>query len=242
MHAVAHSVATVNAQEAHLHHLESTIAKGTGVTEEDLEYQLLQKQMELARILEECRDLDREVESRQQEKRVLQRELLRDYSVDQTLPIVDQLDKSIFFLKARGVNTYHDIETLATAREDLRKLRADAMIGDGIAHVRKSIARYAKPEKLKTKGEPDWYVGELFQKIKRKGVEKAAVGICRIVLAFDSVDKLQVSSWISKDSNKEWDKKHQYAAEVTSNLGPLLELSLRAYRYHRGEDPITGLP
>jgi hypothetical protein len=241
--ALTHIKSVVAQQESTVEKLQTSVTKvGTGVTEADLEAELQRKQLELARLLEECRDLDRDAEAYHVEKRTLQRELLRDYSVDASLPVQEQLDKSMFFLKARGVNTYHDVLHLATARDDLRKMKPDAMIADGIAHIRRSLARYARPEKLKLKGEPDWYVGEVFQKIKRKGIERAAVGVCRIVSAFDALDKKQLSSWVSQENVKAWDPKHQFAAEVTGNLGALLEISLRAYRYHRGEDPLTGLP
>lgn len=233
----------VQLQQSVIVSLQKTLDDNSGWTESELERNLYSKQVHLANIIEENRELDEEVELLLRQRRLLQRELLRDTSVDRSAPPQIQLSKAIFVLKARGVNTHHDMPQLAAAREEVRRSGSEKVMSAGLATVRKVFSRYVKPDKVKDPTDAAWFVGETFSKIKRRGIERANAGICSIVAAFDATNPAQLNAWTTNaDGTVQWDKKHNFSEEIVANLGPLLEVALRSYRYRRNEDPVTGEP
>lgn len=226
-------------------HLTEVVERNAGCTEAALEDELHQMQLTLARVCAENEELDDDILRLTREKRVLQRELLRDTRIDRSAIVTEQLEKSVYFLKARGVSSYHDMTHVEAARNELRTSGASKVMKDGIMIVRKVFAACVKPQILKEKGESEWLIGDLFSKIKRKRVEKANAGLVWIVVAFDSMTPKQLEQWTVRSDDGttvQWDTEHSFANEVTANLGALLELALRSYRYHRGENPNTGEP
>ena len=230
------------AQHNKIDTITSVLKENESTTEEQLEAQLRERQVLLARILAENDELGDDVSTLEQRKRLLQREAMRDVSIDSTAPPQQQLSEAIMYLKARGVNTFHDIQHIQQAREEAKSKGAETVLRGGIETIRKVFGRVLRPAKLRDPGSIDWYVGELFTKIKKKSVERASVGLCKMVTAFDMINPSSMNSWVAvgPDGGKCWDTAHSYNKEVMSNLGPLLELAIRSYRYRRNEDPETG--
>jgi WD40 repeat protein len=234
----------LESQRQRIDDISAILKENESTTEQQLEAQVRERQLLLARILAENAELDEEASALEQEKRLLQRELMRDVSIDTAAPPQQQLSEAIMYLKARGVNSFHDLQHIQAAREEAKTAGAEAVLKGGIETIRKVFGRVIRPSKLRDPGCLDWYVGELFSKIKRKSVERASIGLCKMVTAFDMINPVSMNAWVAvgPEGNKCWDTKHAYNTEILSNLGPLLALAIRSYRYRRNEDPETGIP
>ena len=224
-------------------YIEDHIAENAHSTEEALEQELRRKQLELVRLMEQNAAIDATIATLQRQKRSLQRAALREVTVDKSTPIVDQLSKAMFFLKARGASTFFDVEEVVAAKALVKEQGVEKTMSSGIAGIRRVCARLIKPEELKEKSEPEWFVGDLLTKLKKKSVLRCATFLVRIVTAFDSVSQDQLLAWTVEGGEGEalWSKKHKFNDEIVSNIGILVEIAQRSYRYRRNEDPITGL-
>eukprot|EP00331_Platyophrya_macrostoma_P023536 CAMPEP_0176456276 /NCGR_PEP_ID=MMETSP0127-20121128/31187_1 /TAXON_ID=938130 /ORGANISM="Platyophrya macrostoma, Strain WH" /LENGTH=111 /DNA_ID=CAMNT_0017846195 /DNA_START=102 /DNA_END=433 /DNA_ORIENTATION=+ len=111
---------------------------------------------------------------------------MRDGSIDRSKPVFIRLQQCIFMLKAKGVNAFHDITLIEEARTDIRTRGPIVVLQEAILLVRKALAVYAKPGRLKEKGDPEWFVGDALKRITKKGVQRTSIGICRMVVAVDA--------------------------------------------------------
>lgn len=239
------ALANVTSQRQLIADMEARLAASAQYTEAQLEQELRIKQMELATILQGNRELDLDIRELEARNKALQRDLLKDVTLEMDKPPLDVLGQAMHFLKARSVNVFHDLDTIQKAREAAKVSSPSDVYEDGVATVRKACQAAVRPHRLKEKDSYDWMVGDLFQKISKRGLGNANTGICRLVTAYDMLNTQQLNAWLSKDGGDvrdPWGPKHKHNNEVLGNFGVFLEVAIRQYRIRRNEDPLTGVP
>jgi hypothetical protein len=63
------------------------------------------------------RELDLDIRELEARNKALQRDLLKDVTLEMDKPPLDVLGQAMHFLKARSVNVFHDLDTIQKARE-----------------------------------------------------------------------------------------------------------------------------
>jgi WD40 repeat protein len=230
-------------ETADLAEVQRAVDGSEGINEAALEESLAAKQQELARLRQEEQVWDARLQRRALHKRHLQREALRCPAINSNEPLQDQLTQAMYLLKARGVNLKQNEEDILQARQAVAESSAATVFAEGLGMVRKICASAVRPMPLTDPGYACWFVGPLFDRITEKQVLKAAQGLSRMVTAYDMMNVKQLGAqWLSLAPNGRQTWMLPQANEAIENLGTLLELALRAYRIHRGEDMAHGGP
>jgi hypothetical protein len=235
---------TFEDQRRQIHALQEILENNRSVTEEDLDNDLRARQLELMTFVAEQEQLDEEIDRLSHIKRQLQRELLTTPEMDRTAPLPQQIAQAAFYLKAKGVSTFHDLKYIQEAREEAARNGIGDVMEKGVQQVKRVLARLARPQKLTVPSGVEWFAGEALEKAKRKSIERASIGICRIVTAVDMINPNARLSWTktTPEGREVFTSKHKFGKEILANLGVLLEVAVRQYRYRRNEDPRTGEP
>ena len=213
---------------------------------DDLEQQLRRAEITLAVLEAGTQDLDQEIRALQRRNMQLKREYLKEEQIDIDKPALEQVEQGIFLLKAKSVSCHHHQAKIAAVRDECKKLTPEVVYINGLNVVKKICKKMVKPIPLMDEdGSPDWFVGDLFDRLKKKSTLAANEGIVAMCVAYDTMNKGQMKAWITTNAetgDEEWGPKHKHNGEFVANFGTLLEFSIRAFRYRRGEDPITGEP
>lgn len=179
------------------------------VSEADLNAQIAERERQVALIQAETRKEQMVLEEINKEKRALQRELMRDASLDTSKPVVEQLSQAVYLLKARGVNVQRDQVAIAAAREAASKKTptnnaADLTYRQGLATIREVFAEAIRPHNLQEHDAPlHWLVRGALDKMHDKQLTKAATGLATLVTAYDVLSVgVTGGAWVHPDPQR----------------------------------------
>eukprot|EP00758_Cryptobia_borreli_P007441 Tbor_TRINITY_DN5297_c0_g1::TRINITY_DN5297_c0_g1_i4::g.16397::m.16397 len=222
--------------------LERMFADNADLDEETLEKELREKQRELAELKSGAADIFEEIRALEKRNKQLMREHKSNVEIDFSKPWLNRLKQAVNLIKSRGLSCRHSTSEITKFREQCKTLGAEKMFLTCFTTLRTICAKLAKPVTLMDKdGSLDWYVGDMFAKMKKKIVLKANSQIVGLVVAYDAMNERQLLTWTEvQDGKTEFAAKYQHCTELVFNFSYIFKISTLAFRYHNGLDPITG--